>query len=387
MKLPRQLRKSIDHLYILTAPLRVSKLDYIAEGNKILETLSVCFVKQETFADLYTNTNARGKNLLLSTIHRSGPIGLFDAKNFDFFILKTSESEESQIWRYLSEDMGGENENEIREFKSKIFTKGSGKQVNTITQAEQAISMSDITWDKYDVVISVNFSIDQNIVEKFPNTLWCYMPQEPSMRHYKLSKKAPLFSYDTFLNQQFTYRLSKKRRHEINFPYNFMNSRSLNFARGPNSRTPEGTFIEIHSVKNLLESEISEISKYGTIRFTEEDLFSELLGKLCASKYFISLRKNKTKIWGNSMIDAIGAGLLAFGDPAEYVNLGLFTPYTIIKNAQDFVRKIDYLERNPNYYLEQVSIQRKLLDKYCYLEPLKSILKSRKLKFPGTSTP
>ena len=73
------------------------------------------------------------------------------------------------------------------------------------------------------------------------------------------------------------------------------------------------------------------------------------------------------------MIDAVAAGLLAFGNPAEYHNIGLFTPFTCIKSFDEFVNKINFLERNPAKHNYELAIQKKLLDKYCFYRPIKEI--------------
>src|SRR6476620_10616017 len=126
MELKATIRKHLDDLFIKSAPWRVSARDYKADGQKILNGLKICLVKQETFPDLYTNSNFRGKDLLFSTFHRSGPIGLFQAKHFDFYIIKLSATEESSVWRFLAEDMNGPSEEKIRSFKDELFVKENG---------------------------------------------------------------------------------------------------------------------------------------------------------------------------------------------------------------------------------------------------------------------
>ena len=136
-------------------------------------------------------------------------------------------------------------------FKDQMITNGKGEIVTKTPQSKVAVSMSEIKWDNYDIVISINFSIDEDIVKKHSRVLWCYMLQEPSMRHYKKSMHELLFSYDLFLNQKFTYQLSRRKKHEINFPYNFMNSRSFLEMTGNKEIKRQGIFIEIHSVNNI----------------------------------------------------------------------------------------------------------------------------------------
>lgn len=368
-------RHYLDWMFIQTATLRVSGFNYKAEGRKLLNELKVCLVKQETFADLYTKPAYRGKELLLSTIHRSGPIGLFDAKLFDFFIVQLSDTEESTVWKFLKEDMNGPSAEDIISFKDKPITNASGQTVTDVSQHEVAVPINQVNWSEYDVVISINFSVDEKIVRMNPKVLWCYILQEPSMRYYRRSMSEPLFSYDLFLNQKFTYQVSKQKKHEINFPYNLMNSESFSDLSKEDLSERQGVFIEIHTVKNISSTQMDELLQFGAVRFPKEELFGEVLLKMQQSKYFFSFRGKHLsfKIWGNSMIDAVGAGLLSFGDPKEYHNLGLFTPFTTITSVEELIHKLQFLEKNPQVYKRELLLQQKLMDKYCFYNPVKQV--------------
>lgn len=374
-KVRRQLRTKLDALYIRSAPWRAPDADYVGDGTQMLRSLRICLVKQETFGDLYTQPRLRGKELLYSTIHRSGPIGLFGAKSFDFFILKISDSEESTVWKYLHADMDGPLPEDILAVKDKPIVNGRGELITAVPQSQVAVSMFDVSWEQYDVIISINFSVDEKIIRDHPKQLWCYMLQEPSMRHYKQSMVQPLFSYDLFLNQKFTYQFSQRRRHEVNFPYNFMHAESFKSLQPKIDSVREGVFVEIHSVVNLTPGQKDALAKFGSVRFPTEERFEAVLDKMMKSKYFISLRGQHLafKIWGNSMIDAVGAGLLAFGDPREYHNLDLFTTFTSIRSVEEFMDKIKRLENDPERYKEELALQQRLLNKYCFFEPLKKL--------------
>jgi hypothetical protein len=384
-KIKKVIRHCSDRLFIQSAKYRVSDFDYLREGKKILLNFRVCLVKQETFPDLYTKPFLSGKELLFSTIHRSGPIGLFEAKSFDFIIIKISQSEESRIWKYLKEDMDGPSEEQILSFRDQPIIKDNGEVVTDTPQNKVAVSMSDISWYKYDVVISINFSVDESIVKQYPRILWCYILQEPSMRYYKNSIKQALFSYDLFLNQKFTYQFSKQQKHEVNFPYNFMSSQSFSALEENSFTERQGIFIEIHTAKNLTIKQMDQLRQLGGVRYPQEELFKNVLQKMQQSRYFFSLRGKyfSFKIWGNSMIDAVGAGLLAFGDPKEYHNLGLFTPFTIITSVEEFIHKIQFLEKEPLIYARELTLQQRLLNKYCFYNPIKKLRDAHQAKSLG----
>ena len=377
-------------LYISIARFRVSKFPYHSKGNEILRSLKICLVKQETYNDLYSDPSQRNLNLLFSTVHRSGPIGLFPAHEFDFKIMRLSESEESLVWQHLEKDVGGDSFHKILSFKDMLFEKKSGAVINKSPQASVAQKAEDINWNNYDITISINFSVDRNVVLSNPDTLWCYMPQEPSLRHYKWSSKRPLYSYDIFLNQQFSFHLKKEIKrvfsfgriasHEVDFPYNFMSSNSFHELEAIAPPQRSGVYIENHSFWHLSEVELRNLRRFGDISHPKEEPYQAILLKMLASKYFFSFRKNDFKIWGNSMIDAVGAGLLSFGNPDEYLNIGLFTPFTCVKTTDEFINKIEFLEKNPSFFLREVTLQRRLLDKYCFYNPIKSIHNAMELK-------
>jgi hypothetical protein len=381
-RIKKVLRAGLDTLFIQTAPLRVSGFDYANEGLKALKQLRVCLVKQETYVDLYTNPTLRGKDLLFSTAHRSGPIGLFHAQTFDFFIVRISASDESTVWRHLKEDMNGPSEHEILAFRDKIIRTASGEVVSSIPQHEVAVSMEKIPWSDYDVVVSINFAVEESVVKKFPKVLWCYMLQEPSMREYVASGKSPLFSYDLFLNQKFTYQVKERKDHEVNFPYNLMHSGSFYELVKDRPVQRRGVFVEIHTAKNITKGQMEKMRAFGDVSYPEEERFENVLTKMSRSKYFFSKRGATLsfKIWGNSMIDAVGAGLLAFGDPKEYHNIGLFTPFTTVNSCEEFIHKIEFLEKKPRKYQRELALQQKLLNKYCFYNPIQTVKNAHRKK-------
>ena len=155
-----------------------------------------------------------------------------------------------------------------------------------------------------------------------------------------------------------------------------MSSKSFKNIKSYDSSKRSGVYIENHSLWHLKDEELNDIRKFGNINHPKEEPYQAILLKMLDSKYFFSLRNNNFKIWGNSIIDAIGAGLLSFGNPEEYLNIALFTPFTSINRTVEFIDKIKFLEKNSSFYLKEIGLQTKLLDKYCYYNPIKNINKA-----------
>ena len=61
--------------------------------------LKVALVKQYTYCDLYTKPGRFTPQLIFSSNHRSGPVGLMSDIEADFIIVEEASDAECQIWR------------------------------------------------------------------------------------------------------------------------------------------------------------------------------------------------------------------------------------------------------------------------------------------------
>ena len=341
----------------------------------------IAFVKQEIATDLYCcSKNTSCKEMIFSSFHRSGPVGLFTKLKADFYIIKLEDDMECNIWKLRTKDCGGPSLEIFEEYQNGIIRKKNGDVVNKIPQSHYAIKSAEIDWGVYNIVISIDISVPARITKKHPNVKWCYIISEPCLRYYHLSTKKQINGYNFFLNQRFrTIKLNPKPKyHEIDFPYHFHYYGCFHDLLNipTNYYQPEGIFIENRTSSALDQTEYKKLEKLGTIRYPEEELLEKVIHKELKSKYFLSLTKGiiRSRIWGNAIIEAIACGCLVFGNHAEYTNKDLFTPFTNIQSVEEFVAKVNYLEKNPLKYKKEVNRQRRLLNYLCFIRPIKEIL-------------
>lgn len=351
-----------------------------------ISALKIAFVKQEITTDLYcypTSSHSK-KEVIFSSIHRSGPVGLFAKFDTDFFILKVEEAEECNVWKFRPVDCGGPPLELFEKFKSEIVFRKNGEQINDKPQSYYAVKADDVNWGKYDLVISDDVSIPARITKKYPNAKWCYMISEPAMRHYRLSHEKPIPGYDFFLNQRYrTVKLNPRPKyHEIDFPYHLhyygcfhdLLNVPLDFY------VREGVFVENRTSSGLSDSDYEILKKHGSVRVPAEETLENVIHKELKSKYFFSLTRGliRSRIWGNGIIEAVACGCLAFGNPEEYGNKDLFTPFTIINSLEEFVDKIKYMENKPVKYQRELNKQRRLLNYLCFVRPMSEIIKRKR---------
>lgn len=93
-----------------------------------------------------------------------------------------------------------------------------------------------------------------------------------------------------------------------------------------------------------------------------------------ASKYFV--KAGGRNVWGNSMVEAIAAGCLAIGDPAQHSCPFLFEQVTSARNVEEAAQRIRAFEADAGLYRTVVRRQRAMIDYLCYARPLLALLRA-----------
>lgn len=349
----------------------------VKEFIHALPNYKIAVVKQDVYPDLYCCSHqASMKERVLSSIHRSGPVALFTAFNADFHIVKTLEESRCTIWK----DGGGETEISVgymvRDGKIK---KRNGEWANEYPQSKFSSYAESIDWGQYDIVISIYISIPERIIRKYPKVKWCYNLPNQGVNYY-LSLQKPMEGYRFFLNEKFrTVKLNPKPKyHDIDFPYHLHYygcfHQLLNIPV-ENDLHKNGVFIENRTSSGLSEQEYIQLKKLGPVRIPLEEKLENVIYKELQSKYFFSLTRGiiRSRIWGNGMIEAVACGCLSFANHAEYANKDLITPFTQINSFEEFIDKVNYLEKNPDIYKKELQKQRNLLNYLCFMRPVKEL--------------
>jgi len=351
--------------------------------------LRVVFVKHESADDLYTTSSKSisTRELIFSSIHRSGPVGLFTKFNADFSIVNCDQAEECTSLKCGTQNCERLNVTKSEKFRNEILYRGNGEEVNRFPQSHYSVCIDSIDWGGYDIVISMDIAIPRNFPQDFPRTIWCYMPSDPYTEISRKSHERPLFNYDLFLNQRYrSIRIYPRPKfHEIDFPYHFQYYGCFHEVLGIplDYYTKHGVFVENRTSSGLSDMEFRSLERFGVVRYPKEESLENVIVKELQSKYFLSLTRGviRSRIWGNAIIEAIACGCIAFGDPDEYTNIDLFTPFTVIRSFDEFLRKVEVLEADPGRYLRELNYQRNLLNYLCFVRPLQEIIsRGRRLK-------
>lgn len=111
---------------------------------------------------------------------RSGPLGLIDYFDCDFFIIKIEADEECNLWREKATKLGHSTEEKWLNLPHELTFDGN-------TQAECAVKCDNIPCEEYDIVICFDFAVPQRLVRQYSKQLWCYYVSEPPLEAWKQS--------------------------------------------------------------------------------------------------------------------------------------------------------------------------------------------------------
>lgn len=346
------------------------------------QKLKIALIKQVVLPDLYVcETKARLEEVLFSSIMRVGPIGLFHEFDTDFFIVDVDEARECQIWKEINQTPINGPVELLLELKNKTINQIPGQEFKQpgcdITNGHFAVSVNTIEWGKYDIVISINISVPSIIVRSFPKILWCYMLMEPDLKLDQV-----YFRYDVSFNHNISG-IPYYYPSVIDFPFTFLSPGQIeNIVKTDLNRDSlkRGIFCDISCSKPQRQEKIIKEKPYHLLKLeqTGHELIihnqniRKNLFNLYDSKYFIKL--GGSHIRGNSIIEAISAGVLVIGNPTELSLNVLLPTQCCVKSIEDAISLVNDLDRNNDKYKELLYTQRALL-KFCGFDrPKESLL-------------
>lgn len=334
--------------------------------------MKICFVKQDVYQDLYVGDNKlQSKQLLFSSMMRVGPYALIDDLSGDFYIIKEENTEECQIYNHFLRGFGGNYKKLKTDLLNNIpgnhfFEPGSDK-----PNGYYSVEADSIEWNKYDIVISINFSIPSRIVNNYKNVLWCYLIGENNLHLLN----SPKYGYDIALNQDLIVENYDLSSNVIYFPYTFLSKNTLSNLFDKNIQA-NSIFIEINSCRDRPVKSYPEffdkISRDLSLNILTHDQNIETnLINLNKSKYFIKL--GGRNIRGNSIIEAISSNTLVILDKNKTGYSFLIPDECNITTEDELYSKIKYFQENETYYLKIKEMQKNILQKYCYEKPLEHL--------------
>lgn len=349
-----------------TASLSVEEAVQKASGTRF------ALVKQDVYQDLYCCENRSDpKTTILSSLMRSGPVALFTKLNADFWIVKTEPQPECSIWKEKWLDCRDFPLTYYESLKTEIFMEGV--RGHTQPQGDFSVSVYDVDWGQYDVVIGVECPVPAILTCKYPNVVWCYYVGEPGMRSSIRSTRCPVKGYDIFLNQKFRSYERKRhcQSHIIEFPYYFQYKGCFHDLGYEESQFREGVVLEQETAKLFSDRELASLAAFGSVEIAEGSV-EDILFLLMRSKYYIRLGSRRHL--GNAAIEAISAGCLSIGNPSEFVIKSLMLPETSVTSRDQLLERIRLFEEDNSLFDDAITKQRNKVDFLCFSRPLSDLI-------------
>lgn len=364
----------------------------------------IALVKQNVYQDLYVINSKDPKEIIESSLRRCGPVGLIVDCGADFYIVNVEKDKECNFWQQKSTDCGQEPISYYLNFANqKLEVNG-----DLVSQKELSFDISEINWNNYDIVISLDVSFPSHFTTKYIKTLWCYMPGEPCMSVYKKSRFKILNGYDVFLNQEipyypFTFRnwisipfykslnlpyftrkkWKARKQKQLDFPYSLTKCDSIEklyFSQNKKS-SKKGIAFEFYTFQSINQKFLNSIeTKHEIVSSATSKVVEKRLFHLSNTKYFITDATHYKR--GNGLLEAMASGCLCLATKNQYLGnyqrlmgkLGQF------KSLGSIIDYIDYLEDNHDEFLELKKLQDKMVDYHCYELPLKRLHKLHNFK-------
>ena len=334
--------------------------------------MKYCLIKQDVYQDLYiTDNNVNNFEKLFTSMMRVGPFGLIQCWSAYFYIIKEENTEECQIYNHFLRGFGGN----YKLLKTQTLNRIPGNEFfepgTTNANGHLSVNVEDIDWSIYDIVISINFSVPSNIVKLHKNTLWCYLIGENNLN--LLDK--PKYGYDIALNQDVVDNKCLIDSNIVLFPYTFLNDNTLYNLLNKYLKKDKlgGLFVEINSCRGRPVTSYPDIFDKISDEFKlpvliHKQNIKENLINLYNSKYFV--KYGGRNIRGNSIIEAISSSSLVLMNPRNSGYGFLIGDECHVSTEEDIIKKIEYFEKNPEKYTEAMSVQKRLLKKYCFDSPI-----------------
>lgn len=324
--------------------------------------LKVALVKQSCYCDIYTDPSTRDpKALLASSIHRTGPIGLFINFDTTFIIVHPEADPECRVWE---QKLAYESDNNER---SQRFPKLREQ------QAAVAVRAGDVDWSVYDLVIAFENAVPAAVTRKHPTVLWCTLLEHHKMKPYKAYLKQVPEGYDAFLNLRFGPNPQSigRRPHVIDFPYG-LNDVSGLAALYRNETDLRCVMLEDHQDRELLEPLLQDHG-FECLPAGESSGLLDLYHQRLSRAAFLLAPRSSRPLGGLASIDAAAMDCLIIGNRFDSWNPFIMLPELQCSREDKAVRIASELAGDDTRYKELLQKQQARLHWFAWVRPLRQI--------------
>lgn len=349
-------------------------------------TPRVAVVKQDINEDLYCCAGgSTGREVIESTLLRSGPVGLFSDWNARFLMLETADDPECTIWQERATQLHWDTLEFFRSYQHRVPGRDYG-------QERFAVPVDSVDWSQFDIVVSIDNSVPERITRQFSQVLWCYYVRELKTPEYTASLSRPLPGQDVVLSHQFPPDPQPSPSHVLHFPYHLHRFGCLQDTFGESVSddvSRSGVFVDHHTMTNLSAEERDSLMQFGLVastihpgnreviptseRLARRTLDPDLRERLFNSRYFL-VTQGKRSVFGTGLVEAISSGCLVIGTPERIGCAFLLSDATSATDVADAVRKMALLQNQPELLQRELKRQRHLVDWLCFFRPLQQLL-------------
>ena len=348
----------------------------------------IIVIKQDINEDLYCcPPDSTAREIVESTLLRSGPVSLFIDWNAEFRIINTVDDPECSIWRERATHLKWQTLEFFSSYRDVVPGRNYG-------QKQFAASPDTIDWGQFDIVVSIDTVVPARITRRFPNTLWCYYVREIKAPAYESSLKSPHPGQDIVLNHCFRLRTPRLPQHVLEFPYHLQGVGCFHrlFATEASiDQDRSGVFVDYHTMSMLSLESRQQLGEFGfvsspfladrdlsvpaSIRLARRTMEPELRSRLLNSRYFL-ITPGARPVFGTSTVEAIAAGCLAIGSKSKVWCNALFTDNTTAESVEEALVKLRRFEVDQDLFHLELTRQRNLIDYACCVRPMLQLLQT-----------
>ncbi len=353
----------------------------------------ICVVKQDINEDLYCcHPSNDAKEIIGSTLLRTGPAALFAKHHAHFKIVRTEDDAECEIWKQRATELKWDTLEFFQSYQQQIPGREYGQQ-------QIAVNVEDVDWSEFDIVISIDNSIPERICRKYPDTLWCYYVREIKTQAYRDSLEKPLPGQDCVLNHQFRIKPDSHKPHVLNFPYHLHYLGCFHDIFGSqkcDDLSREGVFVDHHTMVTLSAEQRTTLKMFGVAtspiheqgdreiiptseKLARRTVDSDLLSHFLQSRFFL-MTSGQRRVFGTAVVEAIAMGALVIGTDDSMQCQWLVSKQTKAKNFDHAIFLMDQLNNNQELYLQELTRQRKMVNHLCYHRPMIELLQKLEQK-------
>jgi hypothetical protein len=370
---PRPLLNAVETRFL---PQSLDSIPEIKQIAREWAPLRVAVIKQSLYGDLYCLPPGQAPaSTAGSSLRRTGPLGLVVDLQAKFWMVHEDSAPECRCWEESVGSNPATREADLeraRNFPNEPLPSShpfAGK-----TPHSMAVTVDEVPWGDFDVVITIDASVPLRIIRSHPKISWIYFPADPGTATAKRARRNPPEGYSfslTHTHRRFAVRPGLSSA-AIECPYSFQSSYSWDQVWTAQSRR-EGVMVEHQTFAMLDEEQRKQLAALGTVRKPQGSV-SEVTAMLRASKYYLRLQGGP--LTGNGQVEAIMAGCLALGDPSTFVQRSLFIPQTVTPDFRSALGKMHFFESNQAEHEKARVEQLAVAEFVCFRRPAWELLQA-----------